>query len=139
MAAGFFAGAVAIGRFGARWRKGRMILFGMLLDGLTYVPFFWVESYALAVALVFVHGFFIPWIVVGRTSLLHHHVAEHRTGKVFSLVHLTVAGMTALSALGAGVVASIAGARVLFLVAGTFGALCGVAGWLAMPRLRSAA
>ena len=138
MALGFFAGALGIARFGVAWRKGRMILFGMVLDGLTYVPFFWVGSYGLALALIFVHGVFIPFIVVGRTSLLQHHVPEGRTGQVFSLVHLTVAGMTALSALLAGWIAGMAGARALFLIAGVFGAACGVAGIALMPRLRAA-
>jgi MFS family permease len=138
MAAGFFVGAIWIARAGVAWRKGRMILWGMLLDGLTYVPFFWIRSYPLALAAIFVHGIFIPFIVVGRTSLLQHHVPEGRTGKVFSLVHLTVAGMTAVSALAAGWIAEAGGARTLFLVAGVFGAACGLAGFAWMPRLRAA-
>ena len=139
MALGYLVGALAIARFGGAWRKGRMILVGMLLDGLTYVPFYWVRSYPLALGLVFVHGLFIPWIVVGRTSLLQGHVPAGRAGKVFSLVHLTVAGMTALSALAAGWIAHATDAPTLFLVAGVFGAFCGLVGILTMPRLRSAA
>jgi MFS family permease len=139
MALGFLVGALAIARFGARARKGPLILWGMVLDGLTYIPFFWVRSYPLALALILVHGLFIPWIVVGRTALLQHHVPEARRGKVFALVHLTVAGMTALSALAAGWVAQAAGAPALFLLAGAFGTLCGVAGFVLLPRLRRAA
>jgi DHA3 family macrolide efflux protein-like MFS transporter len=138
MAAGFLAGALGIARFATRVRNGSMVLWGMALDGLTYVPFFWVRSYPLALALIFVHGAFIPWIVVGRTSLLQAHVPEERRGRVFALVHLTVAGMTALSALGAGWIAEAVGARGLFLVAGVFGAACGLVGLAAMPRLRAA-
>jgi DHA3 family macrolide efflux protein-like MFS transporter len=138
MAAGFLLGALAIARFATRVRNGPMVLWGMVLDGLTYVPFFWTRSYPLALALVFVHGAFIPWIVVGRTSLLQGHVPEERRGRVFALVHLTVAGMTALSALGAGWIAGAVGARGLFLVAGVFGAACGLVGLVAMPRLRAA-
>ena len=138
MALGFLVGALAIARFGTAWLKGRMILVGMLLDGLTYVPFFWVRSYPLALVLIFVHGLFIPWIVVGRTSLLQSHVPAGRAGKVFSLVHLTVAGMTALSAVMAGWIADATNAPTLFLIAGVFGALCGLVGLVAMPRLRAA-
>ena len=138
MALGFLVGALVIARFGAAWPKGRMILVGMTLDGLTYVPFFWVRSYATALVLIFVHGLFIPAIVVGRTSLLQHHVPEGRRGKVFSLVHLTVAGMTALSALASGAIAEATDAPTLFLLAGVFGTLCGVAGFAVLPRLRRA-
>ena len=139
MALGFFAGALVIARMGDRLRKGPLILWGMALDGLTYVPLFWIRSYPLALAVVFLHGVVIPAIVVGRTSLLQGHVAEGRTGKAFALVHLTVAGMTALSALASGFLAEAIGARGLFLAAGVFGTLCGVGGALLLPRLRRAA
>lgn len=128
MAAGFVVGALALARFGARARKGRLVLAGMVLDGLTYVPFFWVRDYGVAVALIFVHGLFIPWIVVGRTAWIQQHVPEGRRGQVFALVNLTVQGMTALSALVAGAVAQAHGAPTLFLAAGVLGAACGVAG-----------
>lgn len=139
MALGFLVGAAVLARVGARLKKGPLILWGMLLDGLTYVPFFWVPSYPVALALVFVHGLFIPCIVVGRTSLLQERIAPDRIGRTFALVHLTVTGMTALSALVAGEVAAAFGAPVLFLGAGVFGAACGLVGLVAMPRLRTAA
>ncbi len=138
MALGFLVGAATLARTGHRFRKGPLILVGMVMDGLTYVPFPFVRSYALALALIFVHGLFIPCIVVGRTTLLQQHVAPERIGRTFALVHLTVTGMTALSALVAGAVAAAFGASALFLAAGVFGTACGLAGLLAMPRLRAA-
>ena len=138
MASGYVVGAVLLARFGARARKGPLILWGMVLDGLTYVPFFWVRDYRLALPLIFVHGLFIPWIVVGRTTLIQQHVPEARRGRVFALVNLTVQGMTALSALVAGLVAQRHGAPTLFLLAGVFGTLCGVAGFVVAPALRRA-
>lgn len=138
MALGYLVGAAVLSRVGARLRKGPLILWGMVFDGLTYVPFFLVPPYPVALALVFVHGLFIPAIVVGRTSLLQERVPGERIGRTFALVHLTVTGMTALSALLAGEVASAFGARALFLGAGVFGAACGLVGLACMPRLRSA-
>jgi DHA3 family macrolide efflux protein-like MFS transporter len=128
MAIGFFAGALGIARFAARTRNGPLVLWGMLLDGLTYLPLAWIRSYPLALAAILVHGVFIPWIVVGRTSLLQAHVPPERRGRVFALVHLTVAGMTALSSLAAGALGDVIGARGLFVVAGALGALCGAVG-----------
>lgn len=138
MASGYVVGAVLVARFGAGARKGPLILWGMVLDGLTYVPFLWVRDYRVALPLIFVHGLFIPWIVVGRTTLIQQHVPEDRRGQVFALVNLTVQGMTAVSALVAGFVAQRAGAPTLFLLAGVFGTLCGVAGFVAAPALRRA-
>jgi MFS family permease len=138
MAAGFFVGALALARYGDRLKKGPLILWGMALDGATYVPLFWIDSYPVALVTVFLHGLVIPAIVVGRTSLLQGHVGEGRTGKAFALVHLTVAGMTALSALASGFLAEAIGARGLFLAAGVFGTLCGVLGAWALPNLRRA-
>jgi len=139
MALGFVVGAAVLARVGHRFRKGPLILVGMVMDGLTYVPFPFVRSYAVALVLIFVHGLFIPCIVVGRTTLLQHHVAPERIGRTFALVHLTVTGMTALSALVAGEVAAAFGASTLFLAAGVFGTACGLAGLFALPRLRTAA
>ena len=136
MATGFFAGALALARWGDRLKKGPLILWGMALDGLTYVPLFWIRSYVVALVAVFLHGLAIPAIVVGRTSLLQGHVAEGRTGKAFAFVHLTVAGMTALSALASGFLAQWIGPRGLFLAAGVFGTLCGALGAWALPALR---
>lgn len=137
MATGYLVGALLLTRFGAAAHKGRLVLAGMILDGLTYLPFYWVRSYPVALALIFVHGLFIPWIVVGRTSLLQERVPDERRGRVFALVGLTVQGMTALSALLSGWVAQAVGAPTLFLSAGIFGTLCGVVGF-AVPALRRA-
>ena len=67
--------------------------------------------------------------MVGRTSLIQTRVPAERHGKVFALVNITVIGMTAVSAALSGWIAEIAGARMLFGLAGTFGALCGVLGF----------
>jgi predicted MFS family arabinose efflux permease len=104
----------------------------MFLDGLTYLPFFWLTDFAWALCAILLHGTCIPFLVVARTSLLHRIVpAEHR-GQVFALVGVTVAGMTAVSAALSGWVASLAGARALFLGAGTLGAACGLLGFFWM-------
>jgi hypothetical protein len=55
-------------------------------------------------------------------------------GKVFALIGLTVSGMTALSAAGAGLLAAWVGARGLFVVAGVFASLVGAVGWITLRR-----
>jgi hypothetical protein len=138
MAAGMLVGSVVLARFGAAWRPGRVVLLGMVMDGLTYVPFAFLEDFSTAMVLIVVHGFFIPFIVVGRTSLLQAHVPVAMRGKVFALVAVTVTGMTALSAVASGWIARATSPHVLFGLAGGFGALCGAVG-LAVLRGRLAA
>jgi MFS family permease len=134
MAAGMIAGSLALAWRGRRLSMAGLVLWGMVLDGVTYLPFLWIEGYPLALAAIAVHGLFIPMIVVGRTSLIQAHVPGDRHGKVFALVSITVVGMTAVSAALSGIVAGIAGPRALFGIAGVFGASCGVVGLVVLGR-----
>ena len=134
MAAGMLVASLALAVRGGRIPLGRLLLGGMVLDGLTYLPFLWLEDFGWAVTAIALHGVCIPAIVVARTSLLHRIVPPGRRGQVFALVGTTVAGMTALSAVLSGWIAGAFGTRALFLVAGAFGASCGVAGFAWMGR-----
>lgn len=136
MAAGMLLGSLLLALAGSRVRLAPLLFIGMTLDGLTYLPFWALTDFDLGLVAIAVHGMCIPAIVVARTSLLHLHVPAERRGQVFALVAVTVAGMTALSALASGWVAAELGPRALFLGAGVLGALCGVLGavWLG-PRL----
>lgn len=128
MAVGMLAGAILLARRGRAWPMGRILLWGMVMDGLTYIPVLWIPSYPLVLVLIVVHGFFIPFIVVGRTTLVQMHVPDAKRGKVFALVNLTVMGVTSLSALTCGLVVAWLGPRALFGIAGVFGALSGFLG-----------
>jgi len=135
MAVGMLAGSLLIAVLGRRVALAPLLLLGMTLDGLTYLPFAWIEHFPLALVAIAFHGMCIPAIVVSRTSLLHRHVPAERRGQVFALVGMTVAGMTALSALASGWVAEASSPRVLFLAAGVLGSLCGLLGFVAFGRL----
>jgi len=129
MAVGMVLGSIWLATAGRRWSMRRVVLWGMVLDGLTYLPFVWLPDYTLSLPVIVLHGVFIPWIVVGRTSLIQTHVPAEHHGKIFALVNITVVGMTAVSAAASGVIAAATSARALFGIAGVFGALCGVAGF----------
>ncbi len=132
MAVGMLAGLLLLARCARRRWMGRTLLWGMVLDGLTYVPFLWIADFGLALVMITLHGFFIPWIVVSRTSLVQTYVPDGQRGRVFALVNLTVYGMTALSALACGWLADLWSVRVLFGVAGVFGTLSGFFGMLCL-------
>jgi MFS family permease len=130
MAAGMLLGSILLATRGRRWSMGTVVLWGITMDGVTYLPFLWIPDYPLSLAAIGLHGIFIPMIVVGRTSLLQRHVPPQMHGKVFALVNFTVLGMTAVSGALCGWIAHVAGVRSLFGLAGGFGALCGVVGFL---------
>ena len=129
MAVGMVVGSLTLATVGRAWSLRRVVLWGMVFDGLTYLPFVWVGGYSPALAWIVLHGTCIPFIVVGRTSLIQRHVPASHHGKVFALVGITVVGMTAVSCALSGFVAAATSPRALFGIAGVFGALCGFAGF----------
>ena len=128
LALGWFLGTILIVRLAPRLKTGHLVLAGMLLDGLTYIPFLWITGYGTALVFIFAHGLSIPLITVGRTTMIQRYYPNERLGRIFSLVAITVQGFTALSAFATGVALGWLNARELFFIAGVFGAACGVLG-----------
>lgn len=122
---------------GRRLAKGPAILIGIILDGLTFVPFAFcrtVDDVALA---QLVHGVFIPLIIIPRTVLIQQVVPPALHGRAFALVNVTVFGMMALSNPIVGALAEVVAPPALFVVLGILGAVPGVVGF-AIPGLRKA-
>ncbi|MDA1194816.1 MAG: MFS transporter [Planctomycetota bacterium] len=130
MALGMVTGSVVLVARGRHLSMRKLLLWGMVLDGLTSLPFLWLPTYSGCLVMIALHGLFIPMIVVGRTTLVQRLVPPERHGKVFALVGITVIGMTALSAALSGWIAELTSPRVLFGLAGVFGAGSGVAGFV---------
>lgn len=136
LAAGWFVGTVLIARFGSRIKTGKLVIIGMFMDGITYVPFLFLQTFPQFLVAIFVHGLTIPLITVGRTTLIQRHYPRERLGRVFALVTITVQGFTALSALATGAALGWIGPRELFFIGGACGAVCGVVG-LTFAKLRT--
>lgn len=135
---GWFVGTVLIARFGSKFKTGHLVIAGMLLDGITYVPFLFLETFPQFLVAIFIHGLTIPLITVGRTTLIQRHYPREKLGRIFALVTITVQGFTALSALATGLALGWIGPRELFFIGGACGAVCGVVG-LTFARLRATA
>lgn len=135
LGAGWLMGTLLISRFGTRIKTGRLVIAGMFLDGITYVPFLFIQKFEHFLIAIFVHGLTIPFITVGRTTLIQRHYPRERLGRIFALVTITVQGFTALSALATGAALGWIGPRELFFVGGLCGAICGVVG-LTFVQLR---
>ncbi len=136
LALGWLLGTLWMLRHGKRLPKGKLLLFGIAMDGATYLPFLAflseeVRSYGLSLLLIAFHGLFIPLITVTRAALIQELVPSERLGRVFALVNLTVVGFMALSSFTTGALGEVLEAPWLFGLAGAGGALSGIVGaWL---------
>ncbi len=134
-AGGMILSTWLISRHGGRFDPVRMLLLGMIWDGLTYLPLLWVTSVSGTMLTIFVHSLGIPTITISRLTALHRIVPGEVQGRIFAYFHLAVAGMTALSIGVVGVVLEWLPANWLFAVIGVLAAGCGAFGLL-LPTLR---
>jgi MFS family permease len=103
-AGGIFVGAPLMARLGRRLPLGRLLLAGIVLDGLTFLPLFWVRSFLGTAATILFHSIFIPMITVSRTTLIQRDVPEALRARIFAVVQVAVVGRTALSTFLTGLV-----------------------------------
>ncbi len=135
-AVGMLLGTAGLLTLGARFKKGQILLTGMVLDGITFIPVYFVNSIEALALITVIHSLAIPLLTISRASLIQSLVPKRLTGRIFALVNLSVIGMSALSAGVSGVALELWGARLVFLVIGAGGALCGLIGWLFLKELR---
>ncbi|HET9940081.1 MAG TPA: MFS transporter [Candidatus Eisenbacteria bacterium] len=133
---GMVAGSLAVVRWGNRWSSGALLLIGITLDGLTYLPLLACRSMATLVPALLVHSFAIPLITVPRATILQRLVPPRLVGRAFALLNVVVLGVTALSCGLAGMALERVSAPVLFALAGALGGATGLVGFLSL-RLRS--
>ncbi len=138
-AVGMLIGTAGILTFGGHFKKGQLLLTGMVLDGVTFVPLYFVKTLPAMAAVIVIHSLAIPLLTVMRTSLIQDLVPRNMTGRVFALVNLSVVGMSALSAGAAGFAIAAMGAPMVFMLIGFGGGLCGVIGFVFAKALRQAA
>ena len=116
--------------------SGSTSVTGMVWDGITFIPLYFIKSLSAAAILVTIHAVAIPLLVVPRTSLIQDIVPTNMTGRIFALMHLSVLGMASISAGLSGLILELINAPTLFLLIGIGGGLCGVAGWIFAKDLR---
>ncbi len=109
--------------------KGKLIVVGMILDGITFIPFFFIRDFSIACLAMFIHGLTVPLITVPRTTLIHEIVPDELRGRIFALVNVAVVGFTALSMVLTGFACDwLAGIDEIYLLIGILGAICGLFG-----------
>jgi len=130
LAFGMLIGSVFVYRIGNRINIGKLLLFGMILDGITYSVMYFAGSVNYVLIFIVIHALGIPMITVSRTAIIQKHAPNQYHGRLFSLVHLSVVGVTALSAAVVGIAANYIDIKTIFLLIGIGAALCGVFGFM---------
>jgi len=137
LAGGMLLASAGLLKWGTRLPKGKLVLIGIILDGLTYLPYYWIRSYSVLLVAVFIHSLSIPLIIVPRTTLVQENVPRSRLSQAFSLINLTIFGFWSISGLLTGWLASFLtqfsavenAPPLIFLIAGLGGTTCGIAGF----------
>jgi len=129
-AIGMIVGTVLLGRYGKRFRKGHIVLWGIIFDGLTFGPLFWIDTFWGTFALLAFHSMAIPMIIVPRPTIIHEIVPKEMQGRVFSMISVAVVGFTAISVSLTGIIAEFVPINVVFAGTAVLAAGTGAAGWL---------
>ena len=134
-AVGMVAGTLLLPVWQRFLNRGRILLVGMILDGITFVPLLWVRSVWGTGIVIIIHSLAIPMLVVTRPALVQQIVPPQLQGRVFSIIGVTVVGLTALSSGITGLAAEVVDMPVIFAVIGICASLCGAWG-LSVKDLR---
>lgn len=130
-------GMIVTSLFLMKWGKkiplGTMLIFGIIMDGLTYVPVKWAGSVKILWGIIFFHALFIPLIIVGRTTIVQKRVPHTLQGRFFSLIAISVVGLTAISTALTGLVTEFIPVEDLFVYIGILAAATGFAALFYKP------
>jgi MFS family permease len=118
MAGGMIAGSFIFWKAIKKWNPVKILLFGIVLDGITYSFLYLVENSLAGILVLFIHGIGIPLITVSRTTIIQRSVPDHFRGRIFSMVYMAVMGTTALSVGLTGLTLEYITANVLYLIIG---------------------
>jgi DHA3 family macrolide efflux protein-like MFS transporter len=133
---GLATASAGVWLLGRNLPKGPLILTGIVLDGLTFVPLAFCHTLRQVQVTLFVHAFAIPLIIIPRTVLIQQTMPGPLHGRTFALLNVTVFGMTAISSVVVGVLAERVAPQTLFLSLGLLGVVAGLAGF-ASPAVRT--
>ncbi|MCX7835845.1 MAG: MFS transporter [bacterium] len=136
-AIGMIVGSALLWKYGQFFPKGKTLLLGMFLDGITFIPIFIVQDLLTLQITFIIHSFAIPFLIIPRAAIIQELVPQKLTGRVFSVVNISVVGMTAVSSALTGYLLDIYGARWVFLMIGIGGGVCGGIGWIFAKQLRN--
>ena len=128
MASGMIIGSVILWIVIKHFNPAHILLFGIIIDGLTFSILFFVQSNYLAILVLLIHGIGIPLIIVSRITLIQKTVPDKLQGRLFSMIYMAVMGTTAISIGLTGIILEYIGIEILFLIIGICAASCACIG-----------
>lgn len=130
LAAGVFLGLPLTAWLNRRMGQGKVLIAGIFLDGITYLPLLWIDHLWAAGLAIGLHGISIPLITVTRSSLIGRIAPPEQLGRIFALIGITVLGLTAASSGLTGLVATVVPVKVIFGAIAVGAALCAPVAWM---------
>ncbi len=129
-AIGMVAGTILISRYGKRFRANHIILWGIIFDGLTFVPLLWVETFQAMFITICIHAMGIPMIIATRPTIIQNIAPPEMQGRIFSMISVAVFGFTAISIALTGILSEVIPINIIYAIIGVIAAGVGAAGWL---------
>jgi MFS transporter, DHA3 family, macrolide efflux protein len=129
-ALGMITGSFLFHRIGSRLPRGKTLLCALMFDGITFAPFYFTTTLFPTLIVWFVHSIGIPFILVPRTTLIQTQVPQQLQGRVFSMINLTVVGLSSFSCALTGLLAETMPIGILYVVIGISATIVGAVGWL---------
>ena len=118
MAAGMIVGSFVFWKAEKNISPISILLFGIVMDGITYTLLFFADTSFIAMLVLIIHGIGIPLITVSRTTIIQAVVPDEFRGRLFSMIYMAVMGTTAISVGLTGCILEFIGADSLFLLIG---------------------
>ena len=134
MAAGMIVGSFVFWKAEKNISPISILLFGIVMDGITYTLLFFADTSFIAILVLIIHGIGIPLITVSRTTIIQAVVPDEFRGRLFSMIYMAVMGTTAISVGLTGFILEFIGADLLFLFIGVGAASTVIIGF--NPALR---
>jgi len=129
-AGGAIFGAPLIIYLGKKYSFSKLLMVGIFLDGITYLPLFFIKNFELALITIFIHSIFIPMVTVSRTTLIQSYVPEKYWGRVVGLFQFAVIGGAGFSSILTGILAKYFGMNWIFLIISILAASTAIPGFL---------
>lgn len=127
-AGGAIIGAPLIIYLGRKFSFSKLLLLGIFLDGITYLPLFFIKNFWLALFAIFFHSIFIPMVTVSRTTIVQSYVPEKYLGRVIGLFQFAVIGGAGISSLLTGYIAKYFQINWIFLFMSLLASSCALPG-----------
>jgi len=118
MAAGMIVGSFVFWKAEKNISPISILLFGIVMDGITYTLLFFADTSFIAMLVLIIHGIGIPLITVSRTTIIQAVVPDEFRGRLFSMIYMAVMGTTAISVGLTGFILEFIAADSLFLLIG---------------------